>query len=116
MKGGGSMLKKSRVICVDDKVFKLLKNNGQVIAEGMQNNAEVETLSRKLDEAKTKAQNIEAFKKAKHSLNTALSKYDLAMKSWGKAYTYNVITDLLEGKNKTSMNKLECFTKKAKTK
>tara|TARA_Y100001951_G_C11145047_1_gene185842 strand:+ start:44 stop:382 length:339 start_codon:yes stop_codon:yes gene_type:complete len=109
-----SKTKKSRVVCVDNKVFKLLKNNGQIIAEGIQNNAEVEKLSRKLDEAKTKAQNMEAFKKAKHRLNTALSKYDLAMKSWGKAYTYNVIADLLGGKNKASMNKLECFIKNEK--
>ena len=98
------MPKKSRVICVDDKIFKLLKNNGQVIAEGNK-------LSDSLQKVKTKADNMAAFKKAKKELNTALSKHGRIMKSWGKAYTYNVITALLAGINKTSITKLKCFAK-----
>ena len=60
------MPKKSRVICVDDKIFKLLKNNGQVIAEGNK-------LSDSLQKVKTKADNMAAFKKAKKELNFSFS-------------------------------------------
>ena len=58
----------------------------------------------------TKEQNIMAFMKAKFELQETLDKHGVAMKSWGKAYSYSVINALLAGRK--NVKKLKCFDKK----
>lgn len=58
----------------------------------------------------SKEQNIMAFMKAKFELQNTLDKHGMAMKSWGKAYSYSVINVLLAGHK--NIKKLKCFDKK----
>ena len=60
--------------------------------------------------AQSKEQNIMAFMKAKFELQNTLDKHGMAMKSWGKAYSYSVINAVLAGNQ--NIKKLKCLDKK----
>ena len=102
--------KNTKLICVDNKVFKLLKNKGQIVAEASQKESEIDLLTRKLEEVKNAEKNRQAVYDARGQLIKTLDKHGMAMKSWGKAYSYTVISALLVGQK--NIKKLKCFTKK----
>jgi hypothetical protein len=96
---------------------KVKKKN--IVAKVPQKESEIEKLTRKLEEAKNAEKdkeekqaekNRQAVYDARGQLTETLDKHGMAMKGWGKAYSYTVISALLVGRK--NIKELECFTKK----
>ena len=90
-----------------------------VVAKAPRKESEIEELTRRLEEAKNAERakdekqaekNRQAVYDARGQLTKTLDKHGIAMKGWGKAYSYTVISALLVGRK--NIKKLECFTKK----